>query len=55
MLIVEVCRLFGWDYYQYLAQPVWFIDLIQKKLEIDGKKQEAERRKTEQAGRLNKT
>jgi len=39
MLIVEVCQNFGWDYYQYLAQPAWFLELIHSRMEIDGKKQ----------------
>lgn len=27
----------GWDYYQYIAQPNWFLDLIKNKLQIDNK------------------
>lgn len=45
MLMIEVCRLYGWDYYTYLAQPAWFIEMILERMSIDGKKAEAERTK----------
>jgi len=45
--MVEVCKQFGWDYYTYLAQPIWFIDLILEKMSIDAKKSEFEQRKSE--------
>jgi len=45
MLIVEICQMFGWDYYQYLAQPAWFLDLIHSRMEFDGKKAKNERQK----------
>lgn len=37
MLIVSVCQEMKWDFYQYLNQPEWFVDLIIAKLEIDSK------------------
>ncbi len=42
MVIVEVCRTYKWDLYQYLAQPSWFLDLILERMKIDAKKAEAE-------------
>jgi len=41
MLMIEVCQLFHWDYYTYLSQPVWFIDMILEKMRIDAKKQQS--------------
>lgn len=49
MLVVEVCRQFGWDYYQYFAQPSDFLEMIFAKLEIDGKKADAEEKKMKAA------
>ena len=45
MVVVEVCRAYKWDFYTYLAQPAWFLDLIIEKMIIDGKKAEAENAK----------
>ncbi len=42
MLIVYVCQEFKWDYETYMRQPSWFLDLVHKKIEIDGKKANAE-------------
>lgn len=36
--IVAICQEFGWDYYQYMAQPKWFIEILKDKLEIDAEK-----------------
>ncbi len=41
MVIIEICRQYHWDYYTYLAQPLWVIDLIVEKMKIDAKKQKA--------------
>lgn len=38
MLVVQICEMYGWDYEQYMKQPIWFLELIHKKMEIDGKK-----------------
>ena len=46
MVIVEVCRAYKWDFYTYLAQPSWFLDLILEKMSIDATKAEAEARKS---------
>lgn len=43
--MVEVCERFKWDYHKYMNQPVWFLYLIHKKLDIDAKKQRAEMEK----------
>lgn len=48
MVIVEVCRTYKWDFYKYLAQPSWFLDLIHQRMQIDAKKAEAESRKAKQ-------
>jgi hypothetical protein len=31
IIIIEICEKFGWDYYQFLQQPIWFIELIIEK------------------------
>jgi len=33
---------YGWDYYTYMNQPTWFVELIIERMRIDAKKQEAE-------------
>ena len=42
MIIVEICEKFSWDYNTYLAQPVWFIDLIMERMKIDAQKAQRE-------------
>lgn len=41
MIVAVICEKMGWDYHTYQAQPLWFTELIVKKLEIDNKKQQA--------------
>jgi len=43
--MVEICQMYHWDYYTYLNQPLWFIEMITEKMIIDGKKQQAEQHK----------
>lgn len=40
--MVHICREFGWDYFTYMLQPTWFIDLIVEKMNIDSVHAEAE-------------
>jgi len=35
MQIVSICQEMGWTYQEYMIQPVWFIDLLKDKLQID--------------------
>jgi hypothetical protein len=35
LFMVEVCRYMGWDYWEYIRQPSWFIDLIATKMNVD--------------------
>lgn len=35
MLIVSICQEMKWDYFQYLNQPEWFLELIRCKMVID--------------------
>jgi len=42
MLIVSICKEYGWDYHTYLNQPIWFIDLIMERMKIDAKKAKQE-------------
>lgn len=35
MQIVSICEQFSWTYREYMSQPVWFIELLKAKLEID--------------------
>ena len=32
---MEVCRYMSWDYWTYLKQPSWFIDLILIKQKVN--------------------
>ena len=45
MIVAVICEQMGWDYHTYQAQPIWFTDLLVRKLEIDSKKQQAAQRK----------
>jgi hypothetical protein len=49
MRIVSICELLGWDYFQYMNQPTWFIDYLQDKLDIDSEKIKNEKRKLKHA------
>jgi hypothetical protein len=40
LLILEVCRLYGWTYDEYMSQPHWFTELAIERLIVD-RKQEA--------------
>lgn len=46
MAMVAICQEFNWDYYTYLNQPTWFIDLIQDKLKLDSDKIKKESKKS---------
>lgn len=37
MLAIEICEKFGWDYYQFLNQPAWFIDLVVEKIKAEAR------------------
>ena len=37
--MLEICRIYGWTYDQYMAQPHWFAELATEKLIIDRKRQ----------------
>ncbi len=37
MIVLEVCREYGWTYDEYMAQPHWFTELAVEKLIIDSK------------------
>jgi hypothetical protein len=39
MIMVYICQTTGWDFYTYMNQPEWFLDLFKWKLEFDSKKQ----------------
>jgi len=45
MMVVSICQEMGWDYYQYLNQPRWFIGLVKDKLEVDSDNIKKSRRK----------
>lgn len=35
MQIIAICQEMKWDYYTYLRQPIWFINLLKIKLKVD--------------------
>lgn len=41
LIIAEICEMYGWTYWEYLDQPVWFIETIIEKLKIRNKREEA--------------
>jgi len=44
-MVLEVCRNMKWDYWTYLKQPSWLIDLILMKQKIDSEFAEIEANK----------
>lgn len=40
MLIAELCEKYGWTYSEYMSNPQWFLDLIERKYVIDAKRAE---------------
>lgn len=39
MLVIEICQRMHWDYYTYISQPQWFIEMIIDKMKIDARKE----------------
>ncbi len=37
--MVVICREMGWDYYQFINQPIWFIQAIDEMLYEEYKQQ----------------
>jgi len=37
-MMVQICKDFGWTYYEYMESPQPFIDLIQEMYRIDSQK-----------------
>ena len=44
-MILEICKNMSWDYWTYLKQPSWLIDLILMKQKIDSEFAEIEANK----------
>lgn len=44
MLVVAICQEFKWDFYTYMSQPKYFIELIKEKLIRDQKEMEMKMR-----------
>lgn len=42
MEIVAICQEMGWDYYQYIEQPNWFLDMVRIKLRTDSERMKRE-------------
>ena len=45
LIATEICKIMGWDYWIYLKQPLWFIDLIMMKMAVDSEYAEIEIKK----------
>ena len=37
MMIVEICREMHWDYWTYMSQPQWIIEVILMRIKAEGK------------------
>lgn len=46
MQIVSICQEMGWTYQEYMEQPIWFIDSLKDKLQIDSENMRKQMRKT---------
>lgn len=40
-----ICHIMRWTYQEFMSQPVWFIEYLQTKLEVDAEHQEEEMKK----------
>jgi len=36
--VLEVCRIYGWTYHEYMAQPNWFTELAIERMAIDNQR-----------------
>jgi hypothetical protein len=43
LIVLEVCRTYGWTYEEYMAQPHWFTELAIEQMSIDNKRQKRAR------------
>ncbi len=37
MIVLEICKEYGWTYDEYMHQPSWFTELAIQKMIIDSK------------------
>ena len=37
LIVLEVCKFMHWDYWTYIKQPSWFIDLILMEMSVDAR------------------
>jgi hypothetical protein len=47
--IISICQEFGWTYQEYLAQPLWFLQLLAVKLEAETIANEIEQESVKQS------
>jgi hypothetical protein len=36
MAMLELCKYMGWDYWTYLSQPRWFVELCSSRFRAEG-------------------
>ncbi len=48
--ILNICEMFGWTYKEYLSNPVWFLQLLDAKLEADNEHRKIEENKANTNG-----
>jgi len=39
MIVANLCYEMKWTYDEYLDQPIWFVDLIRLKMQLEGEYQ----------------
>lgn len=37
-MVAEICEIYGWTYNEYYSNPTWFLELINRKYQIDIKR-----------------
>jgi hypothetical protein len=40
--MLTICERYGWDYFTYINQPAWLLDLIVRKMDIEAQKAQQE-------------
>jgi len=43
--MVTICQEMNWTYYEYMSQPVWFLDMLCDKLSMDNERSRKESEK----------
>lgn len=49
---VEICKEFGWTYYEYIKTPLWFLETVRIRKTTEASFSKKEERKAKTAGKF---